>query len=488
MLEIKNYSAKSFTVIGETKPIKDVLKNLGGRFNPFLSSGPGWIFGNGRRPQVEQFISEYLGSQTATTLNTGSYLQPENKPAPNVQTIPDAQIVSNILPGAENLTPEPPKQQTAPPVKAKPGSTGPKDKPTKKQAAQTIGQQITKALKFLPEYRRSLRSIHILEYGLCKGGKLYMSDLESFISFDPNIKGILDGLLIPIEPLKKAKTAEIIQDGQRVLIDGVSYPCRQLTEDETFPEVDNGEVRNIGGADSFSFLNPAFLGKDELRRPVMMQFFYNSDKKEFAATDAHKLRVYKAGSGCTLTESILMPAHASNISEFCSVFRYGDDRLLFVFGDFILNIREIDEKYLNYSAVIPDTENSTAQIDINEGMKAFFMSELPKLKSAANKEAKAFVLQYGANESGRLTLTVSAQDLDQGTEYSNTVEFGSTFKGEPGKIGFNVLHFETVLKETKENATLYLFGNSAAALPRPAAIQDSAGSLLLMPVMTKSEA
>lgn len=43
-IEIVDYSEKAFAVIGETKPIADILKNLGGRFNRKLSCGAGWIF------------------------------------------------------------------------------------------------------------------------------------------------------------------------------------------------------------------------------------------------------------------------------------------------------------------------------------------------------------------------------------------------------------------------------------------------------------
>ncbi len=43
-IEIIDYSDKSVAVIGDTKPIKEHLKALGGRFNYRLSCGPGWIF------------------------------------------------------------------------------------------------------------------------------------------------------------------------------------------------------------------------------------------------------------------------------------------------------------------------------------------------------------------------------------------------------------------------------------------------------------
>lgn len=43
-LKIINYSEKSIALLGDTKAIKDILKNMGGRFNSHLSCGSGWIF------------------------------------------------------------------------------------------------------------------------------------------------------------------------------------------------------------------------------------------------------------------------------------------------------------------------------------------------------------------------------------------------------------------------------------------------------------
>lgn len=43
-LRLFNYSDKAIALVGDTKPIKDILKNLGGRFNSHLSCGAGWIF------------------------------------------------------------------------------------------------------------------------------------------------------------------------------------------------------------------------------------------------------------------------------------------------------------------------------------------------------------------------------------------------------------------------------------------------------------
>lgn len=56
-IEIVDYSEKSFAVIGETKKIKETLKELGGSFNMRLSCGAGWIFSKGRLNKVKEALN-----------------------------------------------------------------------------------------------------------------------------------------------------------------------------------------------------------------------------------------------------------------------------------------------------------------------------------------------------------------------------------------------------------------------------------------------
>lgn len=57
-INIIDYSERAFAVIGDTKPIKDKLYNLGGKFNKNLSCGPGWIFSKNRLDQVQKALQE----------------------------------------------------------------------------------------------------------------------------------------------------------------------------------------------------------------------------------------------------------------------------------------------------------------------------------------------------------------------------------------------------------------------------------------------
>lgn len=56
-LTLVDYSEKAFAIIGDTKPIKETLKTLGGRYNPGLKCGAGWIFSKKRTDAVKQALS-----------------------------------------------------------------------------------------------------------------------------------------------------------------------------------------------------------------------------------------------------------------------------------------------------------------------------------------------------------------------------------------------------------------------------------------------
>ena len=59
-IRIQNYSDKSFAVYGDTKEFKEVLKQLGGKWNRKLSGGPGWIFPNNCRDDVNKWFHSHF--------------------------------------------------------------------------------------------------------------------------------------------------------------------------------------------------------------------------------------------------------------------------------------------------------------------------------------------------------------------------------------------------------------------------------------------
>lgn len=56
-IQIIDYSEKAIAIIGDTKPIKDKLKELGGKFNFRLSCGAGWIFPKTKLEEIENLLT-----------------------------------------------------------------------------------------------------------------------------------------------------------------------------------------------------------------------------------------------------------------------------------------------------------------------------------------------------------------------------------------------------------------------------------------------
>ena len=55
-IEFVDYSEKSFVVIGDTKPIKEILKGLGGKFRKGFTCGAGWVFPKTKYETVKKAI------------------------------------------------------------------------------------------------------------------------------------------------------------------------------------------------------------------------------------------------------------------------------------------------------------------------------------------------------------------------------------------------------------------------------------------------
>lgn len=63
-IEIVEYSEKSIAVFGNTTPIKDVLNDLGGRFNWYLNYNgekkPGWIFSKKNEAELRRVLNQVI--------------------------------------------------------------------------------------------------------------------------------------------------------------------------------------------------------------------------------------------------------------------------------------------------------------------------------------------------------------------------------------------------------------------------------------------
>ena len=57
VFNVVKYNDKCVVVVGDTRKIKDSLKEMGGRFNAKLTCGAGWVFPMKKREEVEEFIN-----------------------------------------------------------------------------------------------------------------------------------------------------------------------------------------------------------------------------------------------------------------------------------------------------------------------------------------------------------------------------------------------------------------------------------------------
>ncbi|GEM_PF-3093961 len=55
-LKVVDYSEKAIVVTGNTKLFKTEIKKLGGRYNPRLKCGQGWVFSVKKRDEVEDLV------------------------------------------------------------------------------------------------------------------------------------------------------------------------------------------------------------------------------------------------------------------------------------------------------------------------------------------------------------------------------------------------------------------------------------------------
>ena len=99
-VNVIEYSDKAIAVIGDTKPIKELLISLGGSFNPRLSCGAGWIFSKKKLEEVQTALINHAKTSTEEP-------QPENINLPvlytstpsNVQNIEEAEIIEETPTG-----------------------------------------------------------------------------------------------------------------------------------------------------------------------------------------------------------------------------------------------------------------------------------------------------------------------------------------------------------------------------------------------------
>jgi len=59
-ITIQDYSEKSIVILGDTKPIKDLLKSNKCKYNPHLKCGPGWLSSKKQIDNITKILKPYM--------------------------------------------------------------------------------------------------------------------------------------------------------------------------------------------------------------------------------------------------------------------------------------------------------------------------------------------------------------------------------------------------------------------------------------------
>lgn len=265
---------------------------------------------------------------------------------------------------------------------------------------------------------------------------------------------------LPIEGKGKAKIAV----PSKILLETLkSLPDQPITfsfDDNTFAiEIntdkgkyklsgENGEdfpaIPEVSRTSSFSMPASALLsavtntlfavGTDELRQAMTgVKFELDTNSINFVATDAHKLVLHTIKTiAIEETGGFIVPRKALNLLKSALP---GDDTLVtvdhnstnvfFSFKEIHLVCRLIDQKYPDYTAVIP--KDNTNILTIN---RAEFLNTLRRISIYSNKTTYQVRLKIKGSE-----LQVSAEDLDFSNQADETL--ACEYSGNDMEIGFN---------------------------------------------------
>lgn len=432
-IEILEYSEKAVAMFGETKQHATRLKELNGRFNPFLkhpSNGltcAGWVFS---KKQLAILESEFK-SETKTEVP----VIPVNVPA-----IPETELQVPEVPeiiADEQVMKQTRTRQAARKTKTETKTVSKVSKPINLKAA------IKKAHSLL----KCNSIVSVSDYFKLENGDLTVSDLETFAIFKTAHKET--GLInrdIYIKTGIVNVSGEALQD----------YPL--------LPSDFKNETKlGIISRDDLDKMMTAvsYTGKDDLR-PVFSQVYVS--ETEISGTDAHRLFWDKSSGELTgevlFNKASIMILNETN--ETVNISRCGNwikaktESITVIF-------RECEGQFPKYQNVIP--KDNPIKLTVN---KKLLMETIKTAVVFGNKSTH--LVRFNCREG---VVTVSSEDLDFKTEFSKEIEAKINSEIE---IGFNGNLLLEVLKTVdSEKAIIEM------SAPNRAAIIN--GNRLLMPVM-----
>ena len=226
-----------------------------------------------------------------------------------------------------------------------------------------------------------------------------------------------------------------------------------------------------------------FCTADDELRPVMngILFDLNEEQLTLVATDAQRLvRYINRDIKGVAPQSFILPKKPATIlrailgkEEDEAVIRFGQKNARFTFGRTEIVCRQIEGRYPNYNAVIPQINQNEVTLD-----RQTIVNACKRVAVFANSGTSLLKLALSEN-----TIKISAQDIDFSTSAEETI--ACSYNGTPMAIGFKAPFLIDILQAvTSDDVLIRLADPARAGLILPSEEPENQELLmLLMPML-----
>jgi len=226
-----------------------------------------------------------------------------------------------------------------------------------------------------------------------------------------------------------------------------------------------------------------FCTADDELRPVMNGIFFDlqPDHITMVATDAHRLvRYTNTTVSAAEPQSFILPKKPALLlknvlmkeSEEVTV-TFGDRNAKFAFGRTLIVCRQIEGRFPNYNAVIPQNNQNKVVVD-----RQTLLNACKRVAVFANTGTSLLKLALGENK-----ITISAQDIDFSTSAEETI--ACSYAATPMAIGFKAPFLIEILGQIESSEVMLELADPArAGLILPVENEENEDLLtLLMPML-----
>ena len=229
-----------------------------------------------------------------------------------------------------------------------------------------------------------------------------------------------------------------------------------------------------------------FCTADDELRPVMNGIYFDilEDKIVLVATDAHRLVRYTNTSiSAPAAMSFILPkkpaALLKNVlskEEGNVMIVFGEKNARFEFGQSIVVCRQIEGRFPNYNAVIPQNNQNKVVVD-----RQTIINACKRVAVFANTGTSLLKLALSENQ-----IKISAQDIDFSTSAEETI--ACSYTGAPMAIGFKAPFLIEILSSiASDDVILELADPARAGLILPAENEPNEDLLMLLMPMLLNE-